>query len=139
MTKTTQTNPTGTGVDGAVDELARTTALVDRALGAYCDPDVARRQAAIADVWAADGELLDPPLEGRGHAALSGLADALLTHFPAHAFRRTSAVDLHHGHATYSWELVAPSGDVALAGTDFAALAPDGQLQRIVGFFRAGS
>ncbi|HWL43330.1 MAG TPA: hypothetical protein VNQ73_10340 [Ilumatobacter sp.] len=110
-------------------------ATVDAVLSAYCDPDPARRQATIAGVWADDGQLLDPPLEGRGHAELSALTDVVLTHFPDHIFRRTSGVDVHHGCGRYSWELVAPTGGVGVAGIDFVEFTGDGKVARIVGFF----
>lgn len=125
------TNGTGSGAtpDGAL------TAIVDRALSAYCDPDAMRRAATIAEIWEADGELLDPPLAGRGHAELAALTDAVLAHFPDHIFRRTSVVDSHHGRGRYQWELVGPSGAAGLAGTDFVEVADSGRIRRIVGFF----
>lgn len=110
-------------------------ALVDGVLSAYCDPDRERREARIAELWAADGELLDPPLAGRGHAELSALTDVVLTHYPDHIFRRTSAVDAHHGHARYAWDLVGPTGAVAVSGVDLAEFTPDGRMRRVVGFF----
>lgn len=108
---------------------------IDTYLEAYCEPDAQRRAALIAQVWATDGQLLDPPFDGTGHEALAGLTDAVLSHFPGHRFRRTSAVDTHHDIARYGWELVAADGAVAVAGLDVADLGPDGRLQRVVGFF----
>lgn len=135
---TDTTTTTTTSTTTTADTTTTTTdlaAIVDRALSAYCDPDVTRRAATIADIWAADGELLDPPLAGRGHAELTALTDAVLAHFPDHIFRRTTAVDAHHGRARYNWELVGPSGAVGVAGTDFVELGDDGRIRRIVGFF----
>lgn len=114
---------------------AHLAALVDGVLSAYCDPDRARREVRIAELWAPDGELLDPPLEGRGHTELSGLTDIVLTHYPDHIFRRTSGIDVHHGRARYEWELVGPTGEVAVSGLDVAEFTSDGRMQRIVGFF----
>jgi hypothetical protein len=130
-TDTTSSTSTPTPVAAAATIEAR----VDGALSAYCDPDRARREARIAELWAPDGELVDPPLEGRGHAQLSDLADLVLTHYPDHIFRRTSGVDAHHGRGRYAWELVAPTGAVAVSGLDVIEFAPDGRVQRIVGFF----
>lgn len=111
------------------------TTVVDTHLAAYGEPDAERRAALIAEVWAEDGQLVDPPLTGEGHDGIDQLAAAVQGQFAGHAFRRTTAVDEHHGHLRYGWELVAPGGDVALAGLDVAELAPDGRLRRIVGFF----
>ena len=133
------TNRTATTTPTPAPSPAELEALIDRALAAYCDPDVARRRAAIAEVWAPDGELLDPPLEGRGHAGLSDAADAVLAHFPEHTFRRTTPVDAHHGYATYEWQLLDSEGRPALSGHDVATLTDRGQLQRIVGFFAAAT
>ena len=113
-----------------------TTDLVDRHLAAYCEPDAARREALVAAVWASDGYLADPPFEATGLDSIAGLTDVVLGHFPGHTFRRSTAVDEHHGVARYGWELVAPDGSVAVAGTDIAEVA-DGRLVRVIGFFGA--
>lgn len=108
---------------------------IDTHLTAYCEPDPATRRALVDQVWAADGELLDPPLEGRGHEAIAGLADAVLGHYPGHRFTRTTEVDAHHGYARYGWELVGPDGVVAITGVDVARVTDDGRLAQVVGFF----
>jgi hypothetical protein len=109
--------------------------VIDAHLEAYALADTDRRDALVAANWNADGELLDPPLEGRGRAEISALADAVLAHFPGHRFVRTTAVDAHHGFARYEWELVGPDGAVAVSGTDIVQFDEDGKLLRIVGFF----
>jgi hypothetical protein len=111
------------------------TAVVDLHLAAYAEPDRARREALIADAWAPDGQLVDPPLTGSGHDGIADAADALLSQFPGHSFRRSSVVDEHHGELRYGWELVTPDGSVALSGLDVGSLAEDGRLARITGFF----
>ena len=112
-----------------------TATLVDTHLAAYCEPDAARRAELVADVWAPDGELLDPPLMASGRDELMAITDVVLTHYPDHRFRRTSGCDEHHGFVRYEWELVAPDGTVAVGGTDVVQLSADGRLARIVGFF----
>ena len=74
-------------------------------------------------------------LEGVGHEGIAALSDVVFEHFPGHSFRRTSAVDAHHGVARYGWELVAPDGTVAVGGIDVAELDDDGRLVRVTGFF----
>lgn len=111
-----------------------TAALVDTHLEAYAEPDRARRTELLAQVWADDGQLLDPPFDGTGIAAIADLVDTVLEHFPGHAFRRTTAVDEHHAYARYGWELVGPDGTVAVGGTDVAEIV-DGRIVRVVGFF----
>jgi hypothetical protein len=111
------------------------TATVDTWLEAYAEPDADRRAALVAEVWTADGHLADPPFEGRGHEAIAALGGVVLEHYAGHTFRRTTAVDAHHGTARYEWELVAPDGTVAVAGTDVATFTDDGRLQKVIGFF----
>lgn len=110
-------------------------ATIDGHLSAYGEPDAARRADLIARVWAGDGRLVDPPIAGEGHGGISEMAEAVLAHYAGHTFRRTSGVDVHHGAFRYAWELVAPGGEVALAGVDVGELADDGRLSRITGFF----
>ena len=108
---------------------------VDGYLAAWNEPDPDRRAELIAQVWADDGRLIDPPLTGEGHDGISEMAAAMQQHYAGHQFRRASGVDAHHDHLRFAWELVGPDGTVALTGLDVGELAPDGRLQRITGFF----
>jgi hypothetical protein len=108
---------------------------VDTHLAAYGEPDAAKRRPLIEQVWTREGELLDPPFEGRGHDEISAMADVVQQHYAGHSFRRTSGIDEHHGFARYGWELAAPDGAVAVAGVDVAQLDEDGRIVRITGFF----
>ena len=111
------------------------TDTIDQHLQAYAMADADRRNALVAANWNADGELLDPPLEGRGHSEISALADVVLTHYAGHRFERTTQVDAHHGFARYGWDLIGPDGTVAVSGIDVAQFDDAGKLSRIVGFF----
>lgn len=112
-----------------------TTARIDLHLQAYAEPDADRRAELVAQAWAVDGQLIDPPFDGAGHDGIAEMAEAVLAHYPGHAFRRTTVVDEHHGYARYGWQLVAPDGAVAVGGTDIARIGDDGALVQIVGFF----
>jgi hypothetical protein len=111
------------------------TETIDSHLEAYAMADVDRRNALVAANWNEDGELLDPPLEGRGRAEISALADVVVTHYAGHRFVRTTAVDAHHGFARYGWDLVGPDDAIAISGIDVAQFDDAGKLLRIVGFF----
>jgi hypothetical protein len=125
MSNTTTTSTTPTSI----------TDTIDSHLEAYALADADRRNALVTTIWNADGELLDPPLEGCGHAEISALADVVLTHYAGHRFLRTTAVDSHHGFARYGWDLVGPDGAVAVSGVDVAQFDDGGKLLRIIGFF----
>ena len=117
------------------DTTTSITSTIDSHLEAYAMADADRRNSLVAANWSVDGELFDPPLEGRGHAEISALADVVVTHYAGHSFRRTTAVDAHHGFARYGWDLVAPDGTVAVSGIDIVQFDEAGKLLRIVGFF----
>jgi hypothetical protein len=111
------------------------TTTVDTYLEAYSEPDSARRDELLEKVFAANGQLVDPPFEASGRQGVSDMVGNVLGQFPGHRFRRTSAIDSHHDAARYGWEMVAPDGTVTVAGIDVALLDDDGRLQRVTGFF----
>ena len=108
---------------------------VDTWLQAYGEPDDAIRAALIAQVWAPDGVLVDPPFQGTGHDEIAALAGAAQAQFPGHTFLRTSEIDAHHDLGRYTWELVGPDGTAAVTGTDVVLLGEDGRLRYVAGFF----
>jgi hypothetical protein len=110
------------------------TATIDTYLEAYGEGDSARRGTLIEQVFTADGQLVDPPLDAAGHDAISAMAAAVQGQFPGHRFRRSTAVDAHHNFARYGWELVAADGTIAVSGVDVAEVE-GARLQRVVGFF----
>jgi hypothetical protein len=118
--------------DTIVSELDTT---VDAHLAGYCEPNRVRRLELLQQAWSASGRLIDPPFDGTGPEGIAAMVDAVLTHYPNHTFRRTTAVDAHHEYARYAWELVAEDGTVAVGGTDFVTVDADGKLATIAGFF----
>jgi hypothetical protein len=108
---------------------------VDAYLSAYNETDEAARLALLADAFAADGRLIDPPLTGEGRRGISDMMGAVHQQFPGHTFRRSSGIDEHHGLLRYEWELVGPDGGVVLAGMDVGELDSSSQLVQVAGFF----
>ncbi|UDY36160.1 hypothetical protein [Dermatobacter hominis] len=131
MTDTT-TDPT---TDPAAETAADPTRAIDTHLRAYCEPDATVRAELVAAAWEADGVLVDPPFDGAGHDGIAAMADAVLAHYPAHTFERTTEVDAHHAFARYGWALVAPDGTPAVTGTDVVEFGEGGRIARVVGFF----
>lgn len=111
--------------------------VVDTHLAAYCEPDGARRLAAIRSVWSPQGRLVDPPFEARGHENISDQAATLLAQFEGHRFERSTVVDAHHDVLRYGWRLVDSTGKAAVEGVDILDLDTDGKIARVVGFFGA--
>ena len=124
-----------TNTTDTTTETRSVTENIDLHLEAYALDDAARRDSLVAAAWNAEGELLDPPLEGHGRAEISALADVVLTHYAGHKFVRTTAVDAHHGFARYGWDLRAPDGTNAVSGIDVVQFDEAGKLLRVVGFF----
>src|SRR3954463_11323628 len=109
------------------------TATVDTWLRAYGEPDPAIRAELIAQVWAPEGVLVDPPFSGTGRDEIAGLVAAAQGQFPGHTFRRTSEIDAHHDLARYTWELVGPDGPRGAAGPAPAFLGGVGRPQLVAG------
>jgi hypothetical protein len=107
---------------------------IDTYLTAYGNPDGASRRAQLATAWAADGRLIDPPLDAAGIDGIDEMMASVQGQFPGHTFRRTSGVDAHHGVARYSWALLASDGTISLEGLDVAEFDDAGRLCRVVGF-----
>ena len=129
MTNTTTTSPApAASVSTDVDT------VIDTYMDAYSEPDTARRAALVAKTFTADGELIDPPIDGKGHAGITEMMGAVLGHYPDHRFRRTTGIDAHHNVARYGWELVDTAGTVALNGTDVAEFDDGGAISRVLGF-----
>jgi hypothetical protein len=111
------------------------TTIVDTYLAMWNETDPKRRARLIERAWAEDGSYVDPMLEAAGHDAINQMVSAVHVKFPGHQFRRRSAVDTHHDQLRFAWDLVTPEGAVVVAGLDIGALASDGRLRRITGFF----
>ena len=111
------------------------TTIVDTYLAMWNETDPKRRAGLIEQAWVGDGRYADPMLAAEGHEALGEMVTGVQAKFPGHRFRRCSGVDAHHGHLRFAWDLVGPDGAVVVAGIDVGALAADGRLERVTGFF----
>src|SRR3954453_23151405 len=109
--------------------------LIDTYIDMWNEPDATRRATLIDQAWADDASYLDPQLAAEGKPALSDMVATVHDHYPGHVFRRRSDVDVHHDRLRFAWDLVAPDGNVSVAGIDVGELAEDGRLRRITGFF----
>jgi hypothetical protein len=110
---------------------------VDTYLAGWNEVDAEHRAGIVERVWAANGRLIDPPLEATGRDEICQMAATLQSQFPGHRFIRVSEIDEHHNHFRFAWEFVAADGSVALNGLDVGELAEDGSIARITGFFGA--
>ena len=108
--------------------------IVARYFAVWNEMDADRRRALIAQTWTEESSYLDPLMQGNGHSGIEALVQAVHQQFPGYRFRQIGAVDGHHNHIRFSWELGPVEGQAPIGGTDVATLADDGRLQRVLGF-----
>lgn len=116
-------------------ESAQRNVMISTYCAAWGEPESAKRDSLLREVWASDGRYSDPtPVSLKGRAALSTHIGSFLAQNAGVRFR-CSAAQTHHQFMRFAWAIVAASGTTIMSGIDFAELASDGRLQRIVGFF----
>lgn len=109
-------------------------ALVERYIAIWNERDAARRHELITQTWTEEASYCDPHRYSEGHAALDAMIQAVQEGFPGCNFHQRNGVDAHNNYLRFSWELVPEGGEAIAGGTDFATVAADGRLQRIVSF-----
>ena len=102
---------------------------------AWNEPDPARRRVLLEKVWAPGGTYTDPTTHVDGIDGLLAAIEGFQKQFPGVKIAVTSQADVHHGVLRFSWRMTDASGAARIDGIDFAELAPDGRIKRIVGFF----
>lgn len=109
--------------------------LIETYCSAWDEPDPARREQMLKDVWAEDGMYTDPTIHTVGRRELAEHIGQVLTRYPGSRIVRTSHLDTHHGMMRFSWKKVLADGKSLPEGIDFCELSSEGKLQRIIGFF----
>lgn len=110
--------------------------LIDRYCAVWGEQNPSRRAELLAQVWAPGATYTDPRVHATGAAELLAHIDKVLAQRPGATVVRTSAVDVHHGVARFSWHVVQSDGSALPDGLDIAEFSSDGQrIRRILGFF----
>lgn len=109
--------------------------IIDAYMAAWNEPDGARRDALLRKCWADDGVYTDPGVYLVGAKALSARIALKQSERPGTRLVLLSAVDSHHGRFRFHWRLVSADGSHGPKSVDFGALAPDGRIAQMVGFF----
>ena len=116
--------------------IALTTQQITDAYGAsWGEPDVAKRRTLLEQAWADDATYTDPQSDVTGRDGLIELISGFQAQANGAKIVATSAVDEHHGKIRFTWIMQAADGSTMMEGIDFGELAPDGRIQKIVGFF----
>ena len=109
------------------------TKLAEQYIAAWNETDPAARRALIDEVWAADGQYIDPLAEVTGRDQIDAVIAAAQQQFAGMTFRLAGAVDAHHDQARFTWEL-GPDGTAVVVGFDVAKRDADGRLALVLGF-----
>jgi hypothetical protein len=100
----------------------------------FNERNVHRRLAALGELYASDAILYDPEAVVTGREAISVAVESLLGHFPPDfLFTAAGPAVGHNGAGRLFWRLGAPSGPVAVTGTD-VALLEHGRIKRLYVF-----
>jgi len=111
--------------------------IIDAYMAAWNEPDDVGRDALLRRCWAEDGIYTDPGVYLVGARALSARIALKQRERPGARLVFLSAVEAHHGHFRFHWRLVNADGSHGPKSVDFGALAPDGRIALMVGFFGA--
>lgn len=90
----------------------------------FGERDASRRMTAIAELYAGDATLYEPPdASATGHAAINQAVQALLAHMPPNFIFTTLGPAVgHHGMGRLRWQSGPPDGPAAATGTDVAQI-----------------
>lgn len=108
---------------------------IDTYFRMWNETDPVARVELVRRAWTGDGRHVDPLADVQGHSAIDEMVAGVQSQFPDATIRRTSAVDGHHDHVRYAWQLVTPDGTVVVSAIDVALLADDGRLHHVAAFF----
>src|SRR5947199_6692217 len=111
------------------------TAVAHDYLAAWNEDDAAKRSVRVRELWAEDGDYVDPQASVRGHAEIDALLTAARAQFAGFEFRLTGDVDGHHDRLRFTWELFPPNASESIVeGFDVVTLAEDGRISSVSGF-----
>lgn len=108
--------------------------VIDQYIEMWNERDAIRRREMLADIWAEDGEYVDPLSEASGLAAIDATIAGAQGQFPGFVFTLAGPVDTHHNIARFTWELGPSGGEPLVIGSDTAVLTEDGRLRQVYGF-----
>jgi hypothetical protein len=90
----------------------------------FGERDASRRMKAIAELYADDATLYEPPdASATGHAAINQAVQALLSSLPPNfVFTAIGPAVGHHGLGRLRWQSGPPDGPAAVTGMDVARI-----------------
>jgi hypothetical protein len=110
-------------------------ATVQTYVDAWNEPDETNRRRLLERSWTDAGTYTDPSVHIEGRDALVHHAGTFGRRWPGAKIVVTSGIEQHHEMILFTWRVAGPDGATLREGVDFAELAEDGRLRRVVGFF----
>ncbi len=111
-------------------------ALIDRYCDGWSASDPKERERILRSVLHVDARYCDPRCEPLPLDALLRHVERVHAARPGARVLRTSAVDMHHGHARFTWHVRLPDGRTLPESLDVVELTEDRScILRITGFF----
>lgn len=112
------------------------TELIDRYCRVWNEGSPTDREALLGLVWAPNATYTDPSVHAANGQELLAHIASVRARRPGASVVRTSAVDVHHGIARFTWRVVQADGTELPEGIDIAIVSPDAsRIERIIGFF----
>jgi hypothetical protein len=108
------------------------TAIVDRYLAVWNEPDAGTRRAAIADIWRPDATEFVHEVQFRGHEELEPRVIRAHQAFVAsgkYTVAGAGDVSCHGDLVMFTAQLVTPGGEVDWAARVFLLLGEDGRIE----------
>lgn len=106
----------------------------DHMLAAWNERDPARVRSHLERALAPDVHFVDPSIVTRGLDEFEANVHAVQARIPGADYRRSSAVDGHHGLYRYHWE-IRRGDELLLPGFDVTEVDVSGRVLRVLGFF----
>ena len=109
--------------------------LIAAYFAAWNEPEAARRERLLKEIWAEDATYTDPAVHTVGIRELNEHIDRVFARYPGSRVVMTSRLDAHHGVLRFLWKKTLADGTSLPEGIDFGEVSAEGKLRRIVGFF----
>lgn len=111
--------------------------VVDAYFEMWNSDDADERLGHAERAFTGDARYVDPLSDVTGPAGVSAMVGSLRADHAGYAVRRSSELDTHHNVVRFGWEMLDPDGALYLTGIDVCALADDGRIRMLAGFFGA--
>jgi hypothetical protein len=110
-------------------------AVIDSYIDVWNETDATARRAKIDQLWASDGEYIDPLASVSGRDGFDQVVQGAQDQFKGLAFVRGDTFDTHHNVVRFTWDLVpGPDADPIAVGFDVAVLNDEGKIRSVSGF-----